>query len=193
MATIQNRSRLRIAVTNNAGLTREFSFNRLPAVEACMADLLQRGCKPRVEQLADSFEVRIRQRGYAPICITSGSEAEAANFVKRVEAERSRGLFVDYTKAHNITLAELLVRLPQPRTRSSGPGWNCTRRERLQRIRSCARPLPGSSVLQHFAHFAPEDGQDRVVVVPAAGKHHFHRPRRVHGDLAQKHALEMQA
>jgi integrase len=110
MATIQNRSRFRITVKNNAGLTREFSYNRLPAVEAYMADLRQRGCKPRVEQLADCFEVRIRQRGYAPICMTFGSEFEAANFVKRVEEERNRGLFVDYTKAHNVTLAELLVR-----------------------------------------------------------------------------------
>ena len=110
MATIQNRSRFRVSVRHNPGLTREFSFNRLAAVKVYMAELRDRGLKPRVDQLADHFEVRIRQRGYPPLTITCASELEAENFVRKVEEERSRGLFVDYTKAHNITLAELLVR-----------------------------------------------------------------------------------
>jgi hypothetical protein len=89
MATVQNRSRFRVNVKHNAALTCEFSFNRLRALEAYMTDLRRREFKPRFAQLADCFEVRIRQRGHAPICITFGSAIEAENFVKRVEEERT--------------------------------------------------------------------------------------------------------
>ncbi|MHB8494064.1 MAG: hypothetical protein ACYC9Z_03230 [Casimicrobiaceae bacterium] len=110
MATIQNRSRFRVSVRHNAALTLEFSFNRLAAVKVYMAELRDRGLKPRVDQLADHFEVRVRQCGYPPLNLTCASELAAETFVRKVEEERSRGHFVDYTKAHNITLAELLVR-----------------------------------------------------------------------------------
>lgn len=110
MATIQNRSRYRVSVRHNAALTREFSFNRMRAVKVYIAELRERGLKPRVDQLADHFEVRIRQRGYPPLHLTCASALAAENFVRKVEEERGRGLFVDYTKAHNVTLAELLVR-----------------------------------------------------------------------------------
>jgi integrase len=110
VATVQNRSRFRVTVRHHPSLTREFSYNRLAEVKVYMAELRERGLKPRVDQLADHFEVRIRQRGYPPLSITCASEVEAEAFVRKVEEEHSRGLFVDYTKAHNVTLAELLVR-----------------------------------------------------------------------------------
>lgn len=52
----------------------------------------------------------MRQTSYEDIVVTRPTQQAAEAFIKKVEEERSRGLFVDYTKAHKATFGELLVR-----------------------------------------------------------------------------------
>lgn len=110
MATIQNRSRFRVSVQNSPKRARHFPYNRMEEVKAYVAELRVEGLKPHVDQLAESFEVKVRQQGYAPMCATFSSREEAERFVEKVEEERSRGLFIDYTQSHKVTFADLLVR-----------------------------------------------------------------------------------
>ena len=110
MATIENRSRFRVTVKNRDDLTKNYSYNKLKDVESYMHQLRAQGLKPRAAQLDEHWLVRIRQSGYKPLESTFSSQAVAETFVNKTTEERSRGLFVDYTKAHKGTFAELLVR-----------------------------------------------------------------------------------
>lgn len=110
MATIENRSRFQVSVKHREDFDRQFSFDKLKGVESYVADLRSQGYKPRVQQAEDMFLVRIRQKGYDPLQVTLPSREQADAFVQKIEEERSRGLFIDYTKAHKVTFAELLVR-----------------------------------------------------------------------------------
>ncbi|MCS4509294.1 hypothetical protein [Xylophilus ampelinus] len=75
-----------------------------------MVELRAQHLKPRVEQLEDSWLVRIREKGHKPLSITFNSRKEAEGYVRRTTEERSRGLFTDYTISHKVTLAQLMVR-----------------------------------------------------------------------------------
>jgi integrase len=110
VATIDNRSRFRIIVKNRGDLTRHFSHDRVKEVESCMRSLRSQGFKPKVEQLDEHWLVRIRKTGYEPLQATFESQTAAEAFVAKTAEERSRGLFIDYTKAHKTSFAELLVR-----------------------------------------------------------------------------------
>lgn len=110
MATIENRSKYQVTVKNRPDLTVKFPFNRLADVKAHMAAVRAQGLKPRVEQEEDQFLVRIRQKGYPSLQVTVESRTAAENLVKKVEEERSRGLFLDYTKSLKVSFAELMVR-----------------------------------------------------------------------------------
>lgn len=122
MAPIANRSRFRVTVKNNSGLTRHFSFDKLGAVEAYMKELRARFLKPRVVQLDESWLVRIRDKGHKPLEATFGSEKAATEFVDKTTEERKRGLFIDYTAALKVSFAELMVRylLERAWTKKSG-------------------------------------------------------------------------
>lgn len=111
MASIQNRSRFSVTVRNRPDLTRHFPFTALDDAEA-YADHVRGVLKlrPFIRQEQDTWEVRVRQKGYPSQNLTCSSEKAALAFVKKVEAERSTGLFRDYTKAHHTTFAELLAR-----------------------------------------------------------------------------------
>ncbi|MEO7127449.1 MAG: site-specific integrase [Rhodoferax sp.] len=113
MATIENRSRFRVTVKNRDDLTKSYSYNKLKDVESYMHQLRAQGLKPRAAQLDEHWLVRIRQTGYKPLESTFSSQAVAETFDNKTTEERSRGLFVDYTKAHKGTFAELLVRYLQ--------------------------------------------------------------------------------
>jgi len=54
LADITNRSRYRVSVKNRDDLVALFSFNKLEAVEAYMAELRAQHLKPRAEQLEDT-------------------------------------------------------------------------------------------------------------------------------------------
>ena len=110
MASIENRSRFVVTVKNNDALTKHFPYNRLEAVQAYRDGLRRQSYKPRVDQLDESWLVRIRQTGYPKLQKTFSSEAAAEAFVKKVEAERAQKVFIDYSKSFNTTFAELMVR-----------------------------------------------------------------------------------
>lgn len=110
MATIANRSRFRVTVKNRPDLTAHFPFNRLKAVQDCMQALRAQGHRPRVEQLDERWLVRIREKGQKPQFATFASLELAQAFIRRLEEERGRGLFVDYTASLKVTLADLVVR-----------------------------------------------------------------------------------
>lgn len=112
MASIENRSRFVVSVKNNDELTKYFPYNKLEAVMAYRDELRAsaKKYKPRVDQLDESWLVRIRQTGHPKLEKTFSSEATAEAFVKKVEAERTQKIFIDYAKSFNATFAELLVR-----------------------------------------------------------------------------------
>lgn len=110
MADLTNRSRFRVTVRNRDDLTQHFSFNMLGEVEAYMAKLRAQHLKPRVEQLDESWLVRIREKGHKPLSPTFKTRKEAESFIARTTEERSRGLFVDYTASLKVSLAQLIVR-----------------------------------------------------------------------------------
>lgn len=112
MASIENRSRFVVSVKNNEALTKYFPYNKLEAVLSYRDELRAhpKKYKPKVDQLDESWLVRIRQTGYPKLEKTFSSEETAEAFVKKVEAERAQKIFVDYAKSFNATFAELLVR-----------------------------------------------------------------------------------
>lgn len=110
MAAIQNRSRIVVTVRARADLARSFPFDALDPVQSYVDELRSKGFKPTAKQASDTWEVRIRQKGFPSQNLTFKSYARAQTFIKKVESERSTGLFRDYTKAHLTTFAELLVR-----------------------------------------------------------------------------------
>jgi hypothetical protein len=110
MADLTNRSRFRVTVRNRDDLTQHFSFNKLDDVEAYMAKLRVQHLKPRVEQLDESWLVRIREKGHKPLSPSFKTRKEAESFIARTAKERSRGLFVDYTASLKVSLADLIVR-----------------------------------------------------------------------------------
>lgn len=109
MATIENRSRFIVQVHGQADLERQFPFGKLAQATAYRDELLAAGLRPTLDQLDDHWLASIRQRGYPPQRCTFGSRTEAAAFVLKVEEERSKGPLTDDTKAHETSLAELLV------------------------------------------------------------------------------------
>lgn len=114
MATIQNRSRITVSVKNRRDLTRSFSYNALDKVEAYVAELRGNGLRPKATQGDDTWEVRFREKGYPSQNITCPSRKEAEALVQKLNSERSTGLIRDYTKAHQVTFAHLLLRYRRP-------------------------------------------------------------------------------
>lgn len=105
-----NRSRFVVTVKNRDELARYFPHDQFEAAEAYLLKLREQKFKPRIKQLEDCFLVRIRQTGYADVNMTFDSEQAAIDFRNEVTAQRARGLFIDYTKSRQVTLAELMVR-----------------------------------------------------------------------------------
>jgi hypothetical protein len=57
--------------------------------------------------------VRIRQKGYKDQNFFVSSYDAANDAITHIESERRRSLFIDYTTAHQVTLAELMQRYMQ--------------------------------------------------------------------------------
>lgn len=115
MASLQNRSPLVVTVTRKPDLKREFRFDQPEKADEYMAALKAQAAlagktiEVKLAQLDTSWEVRIRQRGYKAVNITAGSLADAETLVKGVESDRAQSLVIDYTKAHHVSFAELMV------------------------------------------------------------------------------------
>jgi integrase len=110
MATIQNRSRIVVSVKNRPSDTRYFPFNATDKAQAYVSELRKQGFRPKAKQEEDTWEVRIRQKGYPSQNVTFQSERDAKAFAAKLDSERSTGLIRDYTKARQVTFAHLLVR-----------------------------------------------------------------------------------
>ncbi|WP_250473079.1 site-specific integrase [Caballeronia sp. GAFFF1] len=110
MASIDNRSRFIVRVQNRDDLERTFPYSNTNKVTQYVDDLKRQGFKPRVERANDAYAVCIRRKGYPELNRTVGSLPEAEALIKQIEAERARGLFIDYSKAHKETFADCVVR-----------------------------------------------------------------------------------
>lgn len=110
MASIENRSRFMVTVTNRDDLTKTFPHNATNAVRAYIEQLRGMGFKPKAARLNDAFLVRVRQVGYPDQTLSASSEQEALDIEERIKSERRRGLFVDYGKGRRFTFGDLLTR-----------------------------------------------------------------------------------
>lgn len=122
MATISNRSNYLVTVKNRADLQQSFPFNQLAQAKSYCAELKKQRLTPRLTQLEDTLTVRIREKGHRPLIFTATSLQEAEDCISRIESERRQGLFIDYTKAHQVTFAQLIRRYME----EEGPkhkGW----------------------------------------------------------------------
>lgn len=108
MATIVNRSRYTVQAKRRPDLLRSFPFNKREAARAYLLDLRAEGHKAEITQGEDILLVRIRQKGFPEMTFTASSHADAETSIRRIESERATGLFVDYTKAHRVSLAKLI-------------------------------------------------------------------------------------
>lgn len=109
MASIENRSRTLVSVKNFPEFSRYFPFNKVDEAGAYVRRLKGHGHNPKVSVLDEAYLVRFRVNGKRK-AFTAASEGEALAVQKRIEADQHQGLFVDYTKAHQTTFAELLLR-----------------------------------------------------------------------------------
>lgn len=109
MASIANRSRTEIRVKQRPDLTRFFPHDKPNEAQRYVTELRVKGLKPIISILDEAYLVRFRINGKRK-SFTASSEAEALATKQRIESEQHHGLFVDYTKAHQVKFAELLIR-----------------------------------------------------------------------------------
>lgn len=122
MATIENRSRYTVSVKNRDDLYCEFPFTQLLKAKQYAIDLNKQGFKPSLSQKENAFLIKITQVGHKPVRRTLPSLQKAEDAIARIEAERRTGLFIDYTKAHDVTFESLIRRY----MKEEGPknkGW----------------------------------------------------------------------
>ena len=129
MATVMNRSPYRVSVKKHPELSREFPYNQLHLAQAyadnelkeykavvsqgsarILVSTFQKGYKAIVSQGECRILVRIRQKGHKDQNFFVSSYDAANDAIARIESERRRSLFIDYTNAHRVTLAELMQR-----------------------------------------------------------------------------------
>lgn len=111
MATIENRSRYVVSVKNQPAAYREFPYDQGDAAEKYHSWLkTEKKYQAAINRKNDCFLVRIRQTGRPLFQKTFKSLDEADTAIARIEAERKTGVFIDYTKAHNVTFEHLLKR-----------------------------------------------------------------------------------
>jgi len=109
MASIENRSRTQVTVKKHPELTRLFPFDKTEDVQSYSESLKDKGYKPTLSILDESYLVRYWVNGKRK-SFTASSEAEAIATKQRIESEQHHGLFVDYTEGHQTSLADLLIR-----------------------------------------------------------------------------------
>ena len=109
MAHIENRSRTKVIVKNRDDLTRVLPFKKNDAAKLYYAELKAQGLKPTATVLDEAYLVRYSVNGRRQT-FTATSHDEAIAAKKRIEAEQHSGLFINYSKAHQTTFADLLTR-----------------------------------------------------------------------------------
>lgn len=109
MASIENKSRTQVTVKNRSDLTKHFPYNKSQAAYDYVQRLKADGLKPIMTVLDEAYLVRFKVNGKRRSFACS-SEKEALATKKRIESEQEYGLFVDHTKGHQTSFADVLVR-----------------------------------------------------------------------------------
>lgn len=110
MASIENRSHYQVSVKNRDDLTKTFPHDKQKKAEAYCQSLLVQKFKPKLILLDDHYMVRIRKKGHEDQVLYANSLKEAELVKAKLRVEHSQGLFIDYSKAQNTTLADLMIR-----------------------------------------------------------------------------------
>lgn len=110
MATFCNRSRIIVSVPRRPDLERQFPYGARQAAERHVRELREKGLNPSLTQLEDAIQVRIRTEGYPDTQFTVASWDDAQRDAERIEDERKRGLFIDYTRSMRVTYVDLIRR-----------------------------------------------------------------------------------
>jgi len=110
MASIENRSRIRVTVKNRDDLTKTFAHNAEKAIQDYIQELRSQRLKPRLTSLDDYYLVRTRSVAHKNQVLVAYSETEAIETKQRLESEQRQGLFIDYAKGRKVSFADLLVR-----------------------------------------------------------------------------------
>ena len=80
------------------------------------------------------WEARVRRRGQPVQCKTFTTKARAEAWVRQVEGEMDRGVFVSRAEAENTTLAEALTRYAQEITPTKKPSTAKRERDRIKNL-----------------------------------------------------------
>ena len=110
MATFENRSRYFVQVKNRPDLYQQFPYDQVATAKTYFDQLRGDGFSPKLDQLENKILVRVRTKGFKAQQVTAESWADAEGVAAKIEEEQSRGLFIDYTKSHTVTLAQLIER-----------------------------------------------------------------------------------
>jgi integrase len=111
MASIINQSRYVVRVKRRPDLKREFPHTKKAEALAYQGRLINLDNLPAtIEQLSNQLLVRIRRLGYPEQCIKAASFEEAEKIELNLAAQQSCSLFIDYSRARSVTLAELITR-----------------------------------------------------------------------------------
>jgi len=95
-----NRSPLRVTVSGQRKLDKQFPVNRRADAEAYAAELLAAGKKAIVRQLEAAFQVRVIGNGRTRKTFKTFDSLKAAqDFCLVAAGDQARGLYVDYTAA----------------------------------------------------------------------------------------------
>jgi len=170
MAHIENRSRTQVTVKNRSDLTRLFPHNKLEAAQRYISELRSAGFKPVAAVLDEAYLVRYRLHGKR--CnFTARTEKEALATLQRIESEQHHGLFVDYTQAHRLTMADLLVRyLKEEAPRQKG--YLITAYQINMWLEDAGLPRQDIAAI-HAAHPAP---YNRQLKIPSATGRRMSQP-----------------
>lgn len=110
MADITNRSIFVVSVAKDKTLEKSFPFRKKRELSAYVKALKEAGHKPKLKQLETSFLTRVRRKGHPDQSLTFSTKQEADAYVSRIDSEQHQGLFVDYTKATKVTVADIIRR-----------------------------------------------------------------------------------
>lgn len=110
MASVENRSHYQATVKNRDDLTKTFPHNRSrKAVEYCQSLQAQK-LKPKLSRLDDQYIVPVRQKGIEDQVLHADSLAQAEQIKMTLKLEHGQGMFVNYAKGQNTTLAQAMIR-----------------------------------------------------------------------------------
>lgn len=110
MASIENRSHHQVTVKNRDDLTKTFPHNQVKKAEAYCQLLFSQKFKPKLSRLDNHFIVRVREKGVAEQVLHADSFELAEQIKMKLKVEHGQGLFVDYSKGQNTTLAQAMIR-----------------------------------------------------------------------------------